>query len=728
MKRIGSTRQRLQQKPYEQRICRSENYPDCINAEPDGTGMTLDEYVQFIEEVGLEVQTFYAQGPDQRPRFDSKLIRRHPGSTAADPLPAFIEKAHERGILCLTYYPMNCSKPLAELHPEWMMRFLDDGRAQPVNDEWPCFNSPFRDWVCDYLCEFVEHLDVDGFYFDDMNWGSHGPHVYFPSCRCIYCQALYDREAGATIPEKIDFSSIDFRRFLIWRYDKMRQFMNHVVRRVRETYPHAILDFNYYGGVYGNWNMGHPINPLNLRESGGYFFIENTIYDSASLSAKLGRAHGSPCGVWIGPSHFMPECNTHMVADPEIYTPAIRSFGALANGACPQMAMLDGPIQFRRKMYRDLFAQLKQRAPYMAGETVKYVAMHWSQQTRDLHHPVNDPFVAAAEYYRRIRGTYEILNQSHVLADVVLDEQLSFDHLSKYPVLLLSDSACLSDVHCQSIARFVEAGGVLLATCRTSLLDHLGQARQDFGLSEVLGVSYRGTIEDGQRIAAIYEPQSQQIESVVNPVLCFAARQAEIVCRPGSKVEVLATRSNLSGNRPLDRYRPEMKIGNDRPAVTVHGYGKGKAIYVNADVGDAYTHNPYVPLRRFVSHLIRAAARPQVDVIAPASIEMSAVMRKSAEQLLIHLTNNPISYFAHSGSPEVAKLVQTYFYNLGDVAPVHDIEIALHGFKPNSARLPLSKTSLDLKHQGGRSTTIRVPRVHLHEVVEVSLELNAASA
>ena len=79
----------------------------------------------------------------------------------------------------------------------WQMQFLDDGREPIENDGWFCFNSPYRDWLPEYLMEYLENLDIDGFYFDDTNYGSHqGGSAWYPSCCCPYCERLFKQETG----------------------------------------------------------------------------------------------------------------------------------------------------------------------------------------------------------------------------------------------------------------------------------------------------------------------------------------------------------------------------------------------------------------------------------------------------------------------------------------------------------------------------------------------------
>ena len=68
MKRISSTSQRLKEKPYEKRVCRWENYPLCQKPGYEGGDASIEKYVNFIHELGLEVQVVEGTLPYGLPR------------------------------------------------------------------------------------------------------------------------------------------------------------------------------------------------------------------------------------------------------------------------------------------------------------------------------------------------------------------------------------------------------------------------------------------------------------------------------------------------------------------------------------------------------------------------------------------------------------------------------------------------------------------------------------
>ena len=143
---------------------------------------------------------------------------------------------------------------------------------------------------------------------------------------------------------------------------------------------------------------------------------------------------------------------------------------------------------------------MRQREDYLEGESLKYLALHYSTRNRDFNPGEihRGPLTGAGWrqlHQRYVHGAYEMLNRSHLPLDLASDEHIVPGHLGQYGLLFLSNSACLSDAQCEAIAAYVDGGGTLIATCQTSLLDELGYDRGRFGLEKVLGVEYAGTRE-----------------------------------------------------------------------------------------------------------------------------------------------------------------------------------------------------------------------------------------
>ena len=729
VKRVGSTADRLRELPYEKRVCRVEQYPSCADVDASDSGTAIEDYINGIHEAGVEMQVIAAEQNRGTPRFNSKMIPPHP-NVDNDPLPRFLERAHEKGIIVLSYISMNYNKPLKIIHPEWLMKFLDFGKPAPENEGWWCFNSPYRDWLPKYLIEYLDNLDLDGFYFDDTNWGSHEGRPFYPACCCNHCEKLFRDETGLTIPTKVDFDSIDFKRFINWRYDKFTDFVSHVFRRVKDRNPDVVLDLHYYARPTTEWVDGHKLNPLKLDEVGSHYFIEahRTVRESGFI-AKVARSMGTPFCVWRNPIQELSECTSDYAPFQEPFSPAIHGLEAMINGGTPIFGSFGGPIELHKDTMKSVFADLKKRVDYIEGETVKYVGLCYSQQNRDFSCSEMSKTLGIEGYtsigQKHVIGAYEILNRSHLLADIVLDEQLTLNKLSQYRVIFLSNTTCLSDGQCEEIRKFVRDGGTVIATFETSLLDEMGQKRDNFGLADVFGLDYSDSRGGAGDYAVIYVPHDEALSQEFGRIICFGGQEAGIYVRPSEDVQVLCTRSNLKARhvyrkgkridqKALDAFDPKIDFDSLEPTVTVHKFGKGQAFYVSGDVGGAYMNNPYPPLKRFVSNLVRRTP-PPIDIDAPQCIEATAVMR-NPDQLMVHLLNNPTPMIPMDIVEREG--VTTHFY-LQELNSVRDILIKVNGFRIKSVTLPLQGKSLKVT---GHENMFVVPEVKLHEVALVEIE------
>ena len=719
--RVGSTAQRQSELPYEKRVCRVEaHYPHPVMPGEPFLGPSVEEYVDMIDEAGFEVSIVSGEFNRGTPRFHSKMIPPHP-NVDNDMLPKFLELAHQKGIIVLSYYPIIFNKPLKAIHPEWLMQFLDNGKPEPENEGWFCYNSPHRDWLPKYLIEFMDNLDIDGFYFDDTNWGTHADRPWVPSCCCKYCADLFLEERGLQIPHKVDFDSIDFKHFVNWRYEKLKESLQHIFHQVKEKYPDAILDLNSYMRPSTDWSDGHPLGSLELEKEDGYFFVETfRTHREPSFTAKILRTTGTPFAIFRNRTQSFTELGSVPYIEP--FSPAIFGMSTIANGGVPCGNPFGGPISTTKDTIKWTFNQLKKRRDYIKGDTVKYIALHYSQQNRDFC-PSELPKNTGKTSHGSIgqlyaHGAYEILNRSHLLFDFILDEQLNNVKLPQYQVLFLSNSACLSNEQCDTIRNFVSKGGTLIATHKTSTLNALGQQRDNFALADVLGLDYSGTQRDDGTHGVIYVPQDKEMFRELGHIICFEGEESAVSIRTDSEVTVLCTKSSLKADSELANFTIKKDYDSTEPAVTVNHFGKGQAIYIGGDVGTAYMKKPYPPLKRLVSKLL-GTVPPPIEFEAPEAIEVTAAHRSPGE-LMIHLVNNPTPLLPWQIEDYRAyeEEQRTFFY-MPEVNPIHAISVLFNDFKVKSAGLPLQDCTLNVT---GEPPTIVVPKVELHEVLIVDLE------
>ncbi|MBI2195320.1 MAG: beta-galactosidase trimerization domain-containing protein [Planctomycetes bacterium] len=85
-------------------------------------------------------------------------------------------------------------------------------------------------------------------------------------------------------------------------------------------------------------------------------------------------------------------------------------------------------------------------------------------------------------YFSDLLGWYWLLSQIHVGFDLLFAENLQAESLGRYDLLIAPSAECLQTGHEQLLTRWVEAGGILLATSRTAAHDPWGNARIEPGL------------------------------------------------------------------------------------------------------------------------------------------------------------------------------------------------------------------------------------------------------
>ena len=730
MKRIGSTAQRLKQLPYEKRVCRTEYHTHVLNphsGDDEVAGPTIEEEIEGWVEAGLEVWVVSGEVDRGTPLWPSRIMETHPDADP-DRISRFIDLCHEHGIIVLSYYPFTFTKKLVDIHPEWMIQMLDDGLPEIWNEGWFCVNSPYRDWLPEYLIEMFDHLDFDGIYFDDTNWGSHsGTQRPTVGCCCKYCQDLYLEETGSQLPSKVDLDSMEFRRFVNWRYDKWLEGIEHVTQKVHAKYPHAIIDWYNYGGCARQtpdmcWTMGHPLNPVN---GSSYFFSRLASIENPTFAAKRFKAAAPTFGFWMCQRPMLPECETHSAPYPAPYSQLVCGLTTVAHGGAAIAPFLRaGEHTAFGDAAKSIFTELKKLRPYVGDKSFRYLALHFSQQTKDFGY-----YKEADNFWRQMRGSCEMLTRSQILTDIVFDQQLTYDHLSSYRMLMLSDSRCLADKEVEEITRYVSEGGTLLATYETSLYDEMGQRRENFALAELFGMDYRSSpaVPDEETVAVdpaqgnLYVPQEESLREQLGYIVAFAAKQTEVSARPDSQIEVPFTKSSLEhrdGRPPLDHFYARGDYDSGLPAVTVNSFGKGKAIYVCGDVGGGYDRNPLPQLKRFLTCLANMGA-PPIEVEAPGVIEVTATWR-SPKEVSIHLLNNPWPFMPWRPGQEHQEIRQMFERCLfiKEVVPVPGVTITVDGLEVKSASLPLQGKELPVD---GEPLRIVLPNVGIQEILLLQL-------
>ncbi len=120
-----------------------------------------------------------------------------------------------------------------------------------------------------------------------------------------------------------------------------------------------------------------------------------------------------------------------------------------------------------------------------SGHTREFFALHYPACNTDSTPP--SYYLGPDEYQRYFRGWEYVLQQANILHDIIHDADVTDTGLSKYRLLILSNTASLSDDQERAIQHWVIRGGRLLATFGSGYKDIVSDPRQDDGLKEQKG-------------------------------------------------------------------------------------------------------------------------------------------------------------------------------------------------------------------------------------------------
>ena len=253
-------------------------------------------------------------------------------------------------------------------------------------------------------------------------------------------------------------------------------------------------------------------------------------------------------------------------------------------------------------------------------------------------HPVIGKTEFPAEYY----GWYHLLTQQHYLFDCIRVNAIEAVPLEKYQTIILPDVQNVSDSAAAKLDRFAEAGGIVIASGETAMWDAARKKRPDIAL-RCLGVEKPGFVGRGY-ISAYFElgeskelfPRFADAEWLyLHDVYCYASYQPDVQ----RYMRLIPPHRHSPAE---DAYPTSI---TDHPAFTVHGYGKGRAVYIPWKPGADYYHYGFPHMGNFLADLLEhVLGIERVTGNLPEMVEVEHTARPDGMVDYVHLIN----YTGHS--------------------------------------------------------------------------------
>ncbi len=665
-----------------------------------------------------------------------------------------VEEAHRLGmkVLCplMRFWHPDL---LINDHPEWQE--LPSPDSKPVTPEdrkknpkvQPngCWISPFGDFYIKQCALFVEKFGWDGYNLDGFGT--------FAICHCPTCREIYPRETGRPLPDRVDVSDLDFRKYVKWRLNKWDEFVYRWQKTIKGVNPgFAAVPWSTGPGRWWHWTfpgvaecseranrlVDAPILELFWDFPPGQ---ESNLLPSFVVRYYLGLTAERPV-------FMLPYLCTQGQNVP--IAPAVerdfRLLSVIANGALPVAGIWQLGNEVPLKHYMDLQAV---REPFTIGaKSVKWAALLVSESSRLFHgipsehsklggawigSGIDTPDASSSlpsqrrlpAHLESALGIFRAFNEDHLPLDIITEADVADgERLSLYQVLILPNAGCLSDLVIEGIRRFVAKGGGLIALQESSLFDDLGSLRNDFGLKDLFGVSFQKlenhtahwpAYENTTLVSFTSHPITEDpvIEDTYRTkerkVLDFIGMTTQVSPQAGTKV--IGFRGKDEGLFKKARETGSV-IAGATPFLVLNETAKGRVAYFANDVGQAYFTSPYQYERRLITGAARWAAgevAPPMSVEAPMCVQATYFEQESPQRTIVHLLNEINSTAGRAlppGSPPMRE----------EIVPIRDITIR---FKDRT----LKQTFLEPEHEqlqtrmDGKDSLVNVPELRLHSMV-----------
>lgn len=395
----------------------------------DGIGEKFDkaQWQASLKKAHIDSITCFSSCHHGESYHPTKVGRMHPG-LKFDLLRAQIDACHEIDVKVPVYVSGGLNQYIAGIHPEWRAVNPEGVLYGGVTDAgWHrlCFNSPYIDYLCDYLKEVVRNYpDGDGIFIDIIS------KVH---CCCPYC--VRDMIKAGLDPKNMD----DVDKFAADVLTKYYQRTTEAVRSVDPDMPifhnsgHVKLQpqdiLPYFSHLEleslptGGWGYDHY--PMSAA------YCRNLPYDFLGMTGKFHGTWGE-FGGFKHPNALRYECAA-----------------MLANGSkCSVGDQLHPSAQLDEStcdLIGAAYSEVEAKEPWC----VDAVSMANLAILQRLDRPAN-----------ATTGASRFLLESHIPFDIV-DETMDFN---KYKIILIAEGDALSRETADKMKAFLASGGkVILA-------------------------------------------------------------------------------------------------------------------------------------------------------------------------------------------------------------------------------------------------------------------------
>jgi len=578
-----------------------------------------------MKSTGADIVAVYAANQFSVAYYPSKIWPMHPNLKGRDYFGEVSSRLQGQGQKVIAYINW-----LESRHPEWYVVPLDGKKekefplaswAVPDNPDWrvqrvpggswrvPCINSPRRAQVVAVAREIIETYHPDGFHLD----------MFFNSgvCVCDHCRPSLEKICG-TRDITMDAIHKHWREFIDWRSECSASLIRELSTVLREHGVFAAHNGQnplWLPAIYGfdeNW-----LPYLDLYVSEIFFSLH-----APAVMMRWHRAVGKPsCELLTSSSpnhaHLSVPLTAWKVSAASAKANGCNVLGPCCVGAYPDTTSSKRLLDTVRK---GLDAFMEDADLHDNAVPDARVALVFSWATRKYFRE------GRTDWSQELDGWSRVLQEEHVPYELMIAEKVgSVDDLKRFDLVIVPNTAFVSETFCEAVRGYTECGGRVLATGEISLGDERGVPRSDFALGDVFGITRKNFSEGIFAMEGPVEPEP-------------AAGVFQQVVATG---EILARRMDTDPAGSVAGYMDPMPVRvTEWPVATVRTAGQGQALYVAFGIGRYYAEQNLVHAReRMREYLDRVLPQRQVLVKGPRHLEVTVWRQEGPDRTIIHLAN-----------------------------------------------------------------------------------------
>lgn len=652
-------------------------------------------------------------------------LKKDGGGLKADSdadLKRLVEAVHQQGAKLSLGLPPFPPVELVRQHPDWRVHpdaagsmLKVEPKEEDLSTRMGCNLGPWGEYLIEVCAELVRDYGIDGFSFD----GNYHPAL----CYCPSCAAAYRKEHDRPLPAMANLDDVGYRRYLVWRGEKLEDHYRRLRQRIQQENPAAaIMTWTVNAGRYGHFLFSPRAMPTRLNRlidlpMQEWWLDETNL--GASIAPAFGAAYlhattgGRPCA---SEPYLMSRGNPYGTHSFPKHERLARTLLALTHGNVTAQSF---GWPGHKESTRDVCREVNRRAEWLIRtEPLTWGAILVSEQTRQFHayRDIKEHFLP------HVFGTFRVGLEEHLNLRLINDWDLTPEELKKYQVLILPNAAALSDSQVAAVRDYVHGGGGLVASCETSLCDELGQPRENFALADVFGVAFQGrpVSKPGEKpqldenfahhLGPDYWAQRVSLATLSwgNHEIVRDERLRDLV--PTSTVIFRGPQVIISEPKSPDEVAWRMRLDGDEqallPAAVARTFGRGRVVYLAVALEAALWSYSFPYQRRLLARSMEwAAARPfEIQVDAPMCVE-TTFFRQTLDgksRVVIHFFNGINSTGGHGLPASEVPLRE-------EAIPIHGIRVRFHQNPPKRCRYEPDGVDVPLQNHA-----VKLPPLGIH--------------